>query len=247
MNNETRARATMAGFVTATALLALLAVGAGGCGGGSDTAPPTDNDPDMGTPIVTTGPYQPLTVGSTWTYHVDDQGVVYDKQSSVDAFEDMGGAIAGTMGFKVRETVKAAIQLTWYEQTATDVRRHHDQLGDDMGRQLSDEWYSPYLLRVDEAPEHLQAGATWTINYTKTETTSSKPTTTTNQAETWTVDAVDIVTAVPAGTFNALKVTRTDTADGSTKTQWFVRGVGKVRERTGAGHFEELTAYTIAP
>ena len=247
MSTETRARATIAGLATATALLALLAVGAGGCGGGSDTAPPNADDQDVGTPTVTTGPYQPLTVGSTWTYHVDDQGVVYDKQSSVEAFEDMGGAIAGTMGFKVRETVKAAIQLTWYEQTGTDVRRHHDQLADDTGRQLSDEWYDPYLLRVDEAPEHLVAGATWTINYAHTKTTSSKPTATTNQAETWTVDAVDIVTAVPAGTFNALKVTRTDTADGTTKTQWFVRGVGKVRERTGAGHFEELTAYTIAP
>jgi len=140
MSTETRARATMAGFATATALLALLAVGAGGCGGGSDTAPPPGDDADVGTPTVTTGPYQPLTVGSTWTYHVDDQGVVYDKQSAVEAFEDMGGAIAGTMGFKVRETIKAAIQLTWYEQTATDVRRHHDQLGDDTGRQLSDEW-----------------------------------------------------------------------------------------------------------
>ncbi len=247
MSNETRARATMAGFATATALLALLAVAAGGCGGGSDTPPPPGDDADVGTPTVTTGPYQPLTVGSTWTYHVDDQGVVYDKQSTVEAFEDMGGAIAGTMGFKVRETVKAAIQLTWYEQTGTDVRRHHDQLADDTGRMLSDEWYSPYLLRVDEAPEHLVAGATWTINYTQTKTTSSKPTTTSSHAETWTVDAVDIVTAVPAGTFNALKLTRTDTSDGSTKTQWFVRGVGKVRERTGNGHFEELTAYTIAP
>ena len=112
---------------------------------------------------------------------------------------------------------------------------------------LSDEWYSPYLLRVDEAPEHLQAGASWAINYVKTKTTSSKPTAMTNESEGWAVDGVDVVTAVPAGTFNALKVTRTDTADGSTKTQWFVRGVGKVRERTAAGHFEELTTYTIAP
>jgi len=247
MSTETRARATIAGLATATALLALLAVGAGGCGGGSDTAPPIVDDQDVGTPTVTTGPYQPLTVGTTWAYHVDDQGVVYDKQSAVEAFEDMGGAIAGTMGFKVRETVKAAIQLTWYEQTGTDVRRHHDQLTDDTGRMLSDEWYDPYLLRVDEAPEHLVKGATWTINYAHTKTTSSKPTATTNQSETWTVDGVDLVTAVPAGTFNALKVTRTDTSDGSTKTQWFVRGVGKVRERTGAGHFEELTTYTIAP
>jgi len=249
MSTETRARATMIGFAMLAALFAMLLVGAGGCGGGSDTmtGPQTGDDVDAGPPTVTTGPYQPLTVGSTWSYHVDDQGVVYDKQSSVEAFEDMGGAIAGTMGFKVRETIKSSVQLTWYEVTATDVRRHHDQLTDTTGRMLSDEWYSPFLLRVDEAPEHLQAGATWTINYMKTKTTSSKPTETTSQTETWKVEAVDTVTAVPAGTFNALKITRTDTADGSVKTQWFVRGVGKVRERTGNGHFEELTAYTIAP
>jgi hypothetical protein len=248
MSTETRIRATMAGFATLAALLALLVVGAAGCGGGSDvTTPPPDEDADAGPPTPTTGPYQPLTVGSTWTYHVDDQGTVYDKQSSVDSFEDMGGPSAGTMGYKVTETIKASIQSTWYEQGATDVRRHHDTMADNTGRMLSDEWYSPYLLRVDEAPDHLQAGANWTINYSKTKTTSSKPTTMSNHAETWTVDGVDVVTAVPAGTFNALKVTRTDTSDGSTKTQWFVRGVGKVRERTAAGHFEELTAYTIAP
>jgi hypothetical protein len=248
MSTETRARATMAGFAVLAALFAMLLIGAGGCGGGSATTmPPITDDVDAGPPMVTTGPYQPLTVGSTWTYHVEDQGVIYDKQSSVEAYEDMGGDIAGTMGFKVRETIKSSVQLTWYEVTASDVRRHHDQLADDTGRQLSDEWYAPYLLRVDESTDHLVAGAAWTIDYTKTKTTSSKPTSMSNQQESWKVDAVDVVTAVPAGTFNALKITRTDTADGSTKTQWFVRGVGKVRERTGNGHFEELTAYTIAP
>jgi hypothetical protein len=246
MSIDTRVRATLAGLATAVALLVLLAVGGSGCGGNSYMTPPI-NDADAGPPTITSGPYQPLTVGSTWTYHVDDQGVVYDKQSAVQAFEDMGGDIAGTMGYKVQETIKSSIQLTWYEKTDLDVRRHHDVLTDDQNRQLSDEWYAPYLLRVDESPDHLQAGASWTINYTKTKTTSSKPMTMTNQTETWTVDGVDVVTAVPAGTYNALKVTRTDPADGSTKTQWFVRGVGKVREVTGQGHFEELTAFTIAP
>ena len=246
MRIDTRIRAAMAGIATLAALLALLVVGGAGCGGSSSMTTPNE-DADAGPPMVTSGPYQPLTVGTTWTYHVDDQGVVYDKQSAVEAFEDMGGMAAGTMGFRVRETIKASIQMTWYETTATDVRRHHDTLADDTGRMLSDEWYAPYLLRVDESPDHLQAGASWTINYTKTKTTSSKPTATSNQSESWTVDGVDLVTAVPAGTFNALKVTRTDPADGSTKTQWFVRGVGKVRELTGAGHKEELTAYTIAP
>jgi hypothetical protein len=250
MSIDTRIRATLAGLATATALLALLAIGGVGCGGsgsGSSTGTTPYNDADAGPPQMTSGPYQPLTIGSTWTYHVDDQGVVYDKNSSVEAFEDMGGMAAGVMGFKVRETIKASIQDTWYEVTATDVRRHHDTLSDTTGRTLSDEWYAPYLLRVDEAPEHLQAGATWTINYAHTKTTSSKPETTTNQSETWKVDGVDVVTATQAGVFSALRVTRTDTSDGSTKTQWFVRGVGKVRELTGAGHFEELTTYTIAP
>jgi hypothetical protein len=245
MSIDTRVRAAMAGIATLAALLALLVVGGAGCGGSGMTTPPNE-DADAGPPQVTSGPYQPLTVGTTWTY-VYDQGVVYDKQSSVEAFEDMGGMAAGTMGFRVRETIKASVQMTWYEQTATDVRRHHDTLADDTGRMLSDEWYAPYLLRVDESPEHLQTGATWTIDYTKTKTTSSKPTATSNQSESWKVDGVDLVTAVPAGTFNALKVTRTDPADGSTKTQWFVRGVGKVRELTANGHKEELTAYTIAP
>src|SRR3954469_17057662 len=158
MSTETRLRATMAGFATLAALLALLVVGAAGCGGSSNSTPPF-NDADAGTPQMTSGPYQPLTVGSTWTYHVDDQGVVYDKTSTVEAFEDMGGDIAGTMGFKVHETIKGSNQLTWYEQTSTDVRRHHDIVTDMNGTQLSDEWYSPYLLRVDEAPEHLQVGA----------------------------------------------------------------------------------------
>jgi hypothetical protein len=250
MSIDTRIRATLAGLATATALLALLAIGGVGCGGSSTTTGMTTtpyNDADAGPPQMTSGPYQPLSVGTTWTYHVDDQGVVYDKNSSVEALEDIGGMAAGIMGYRVRETIKASIQDTWYEVTATDVRRHHDTLSDSTGRQLSDEWYAPYLLRVDESPAHLQAGATWTVDYMHTKTTSSKPTTTTNQQESWKVDGVDVVTATKAGTFSALRLTRTDTADGSTKTQWFVRGVGKVRELTGAGHFEELTAYTIAP
>ena len=61
MSTETRIRATMAGFATLAALLALLVVGAAGCGGGSDTdGPPPDEDADAGPPTITTAPYQPL-------------------------------------------------------------------------------------------------------------------------------------------------------------------------------------------
>jgi hypothetical protein len=220
--------------------LPLLAAACGGSGSGTDPVG------DGGPVIQTSGPYQPLTVGSTWTFHVDDQGVVYDKDSSVEAQEDIGGIAAGIMGFRVRETIKSAIQLTWYEVTATDVRRHHDQLS--TGGQLSsDEWYDPYLLRVDTSPDHMQANATWTMSYMDTKTTSSKPMATTTKTQNWHVDGVGTIVSVPAGTFAALQVTFTDKADGSTKTQWFVQGVGKVKEQTSAGHIEQLTAYTIAP
>ena len=49
--------------------------------------------------------------------------------------------------------------------------------------------------------------------------------------------------SVPAGNFASLHLTRTDSSDGSTKSYWFVRGVGKVREATSGGHIEELTSY----
>jgi hypothetical protein len=233
----------MAKAIGAAALAAaLVATGCGGSGSSGDGG---------GTPIgpvtPTDGPYQPLTVGTMWTYHVDDQGVVYDKQSNVEALEDIGGMAAGIMGYRVRETIKSAIQLTWYEVTATDVRRHHDQLTDNTGALASDEWYTPYLLRIDSSPDHLMANAAWTMDYMDTKTTSSKPTSTTNKSQNWHVDAVDMPVAVPAGTFASLKVTFTEKSDGSTKTQWFVKGIGKVREETSLGHTELLTQYMVAP
>jgi hypothetical protein len=225
---------------TALAIALGAAMGCGGGGGGDGGTP-------IGMVMQTSGPYQPLTVGTAWTYHVNDQGVVYDKQSNVEAQEDIGGPKAGITGFRVRETIKGAIQLTWYEPAQTEVRRHHDQLMDANGHLSSDEWYDPFMLRIDLTPEHLQANATWTASYTDTKTTTTKPTQMVLHTESYHVDAVDMPTAVPAGTFAAIQITRTDMSDGSTKTQWFVKGVGKIKEQTGAGHLEELTSYQIAP
>jgi hypothetical protein len=74
---------------------------------------------------------------------------------------------------------------------------------------------------------------------------ASKPASTKTITENWTTDAANEVVTVPAGTFSALKITRTDTANGSSKSQWFVPGVGKIRESNTTGHLEELTSYTI--
>ena len=84
------------------------------------------------------------------------------------------------------------------------------------------------------------------MSYMDAHTSAKKPAATTTINENWTTDAVDEVVTVPAGTFKALKITRTNTADGTAKSQWFTQGVGKIREQNTTGHLEELTSYNIA-
>ena len=219
--------------------------GSGGSGGSSGTGGTGALAADGAVPMVTSGRFQPMVVGATWVYNVTDTGVAYTKNSAVMAFEDIGGMAAGTMGYKVSETIKTSTQLTWYESTATDVRRHHDQQTDANGVMTSEDWYTPYDLRVDESSDHVMAGAAWTLSYMDAHTSASKPASNKMITENWTTDAVNETVTVPAGTFSALKITRTDTANGASKSQWFVPGVGKIRESNTTGHLEELTSYMI--
>jgi hypothetical protein len=226
---------------------------AAGCGGGNDgggSSPGSGGSGGSGsggggTVTPTSGPFQPLVVNASWTYHVNDKGVEYDKPALFEAVEDMGGPKAGTMGYRMRETLPTQAQLTWYTQVGQVVAREHEQAFDTTGRMTSEDWYDPYRLRVDETPDHLTSGANWNWSYMDMHTSLSKPASNTSSNETWTVAGVDVSVTVPAGTFAALKLVHADAADGSTKTYWFTRGVGKVREETSAGHVEELTAYTI--
>ncbi len=229
------------------ALATLAGAGCGSGGSGQTGSGGTTGSlaADGAVPLMTSGPYQPLAVGATWVYNVTDTGVAYVKNSSVLSYEDIGGMFAGTMGYKLSETIKTSTQLTWYAPTATDVRRYHDQQIDSSGQMSSEDWYSPYDLRVDEAPDHLTAGAAWTMSYMDAHTSAKKPAATTTITENWTTDAVNEVVTVPAGTFSALKITRTNTADGTAKSQWFVPGVGKIRESNTTGHLEELTSYMV--
>jgi hypothetical protein len=227
----------------------LIAAGCGAKGGGDTTnvGVTTPLATDGAVPTATTGRYQPLSVGASWVYQVTDtNNVAYTKTSTVTAFEDVGGAFAGTMAYKTSETVKSSTQYTWYQVTDTDVRRLHDQSLDSSGTQSTDDWYTPYNLRIDETPAHLTAGAAWQLTYTDAHTSAKKPAKTTTVTENWSCDAVNETVTVPAGTFSAVRITRTDTSSGgSAKTQWFVPGVGKVREQNNSGHLEVLTSYTL--
>ena len=71
------------------------ALALGGCGGGSGTSSPlSGGGGGSGSDAAvqpTSGDYEPLAVGLSWTYHVNDNGVSYDKTSAVIATEDAGG------------------------------------------------------------------------------------------------------------------------------------------------------------
>jgi hypothetical protein len=234
------------GVVAGLTLAAAAGCGAKNDGGGGPgfTGPLA---PDGAVPQTTSGRYQPLAVGASWVYQVTDtNNVAYTKNSTVLALEDAGGAFAGTMAYKITETVKSSTQLTWYQMTDTDVRRLHDQQLDSSGNLSSDDWYTPYDLRVDETPEHLMEGAKWQLSYQDAHTSTKKPAKTTTVTEDWSTEATSETVTVPAGTFSAVRITRTDTATGgSAKTQWFVAGVGKIREQNNTGHLEVLTSYMI--
>jgi len=229
---------------TAVSLAALAA----GCGGGSTGTTGNVGGGGEGGSMVgpitpTSGPYEPLAVGASWTYHVNDKGVIYDKTSTVETQEDAGGPKAGTSAFRLRDTFPSESQLTWYQVDGDIVKRVHELALDSTGATKSEDWYDPYRLRIDTTAEHTVAGATYSNAFTQNHTSRSKPPTAQAQNDGWKVEGVDEPVAVPAGNFASLHLTRTDSIDGSSKSFWFVRGIGKVKEATSGGHSEELTSY----
>jgi hypothetical protein len=120
--------------------------------------------------------------------------------------------------------------------------RHREQNFDVNDVLLTDQFYVPGKLRVDEAPEHLSVGVTWTTAYTEVEVDPILGTRTVSKDETWTVQALDEMVTTPAGTFACLKVHKTTSGDAA-KTYWFAKGIGKIQEM--GEQMETLTAFTM--
>ena len=237
------------GSMTVLGVLASALALAAGCSSSGGTSSNLDNGQGGSDSAVqpTSGPYEPLAVGVTWTYHVNDNGVTYDKTSTVQDTEDAGGPDAGITVFHLVDTFPADKQDTWYQVDGQVVKRLHDDDLDSAGNVKTDDWYAPFRLRVDETPEHTVAGATWSLTLTDTHTSLMKAPTTSTKTDNWRVEGLDEEVTVPYGTFASLHVSRTDPSDGSIKSFWFVRGVGKVKETNNTGHLEELATRTPAP
>lgn len=221
----------------------MLALTLPACG---DDAPPDDGD---GGVVTCTTPvterYLPLVVGRSWTYDTSDMGgpnVV--KTSTVEALEDVGERKTGVTAYRVR-TGKSGGQgdvVSWQEDRCTSIVRHREQNFDVNDTLLTDQFYVPGKLRVDESAEHTTLGATWTTAYTEVEVDPILGTMTVSKNETWTVEAVDEMVTTPAGTFTCLRVRKT-TSGTADKIYWFAKGFGKIREM--GEQTEILTGYTM--
>jgi hypothetical protein len=198
--------------------------------------------PSGGCPIE--GRYMPVSTGASWTYRVDD-GQITAKTQTVGPLEDVGGSKAGIRAYRMTTTKPGGETISWQEDTGHAIRRHREL--DLAGSNHSDEIYSPYKTRIDESAGRITEGATWSESFDEVSTDTDDVTTATSKIETWVVEEVDEVVAVPAGTFCAMRLLKTSVVggeEGSTKRYWFARGVGKIKE-VGANQTEELTSHTV--
>jgi len=224
--------------------LLLACGGGGGGGGGGPDADPGAPDAAAGTSLF------PMAVGASWTYRVSDlaNNTTESKNQTVEAYEDVGGIKAGTMAFRLRtEKPGGKVTVSWQEDTPDAVIRHREQNFDALNQLVNEDFYTPYKLRVDETDAHTAASAAWDESYQEqnTDQTVAPPVTSTvDKVDHWVVVSADESVTVPAGTYTALHLHRTNNLTGSDKHYWFVPGIGKVKE-TGALEQEVLTSFSL--
>lgn len=210
--------------------------------GGSSSPPDTggDGEPDSGALL-------PWKVGNRWTYRVTEDGQVSEKETTVGELEPVGGSgpYRDTLANRVT-TLKGVNDktLSWQSVSGERVVRYREQsFKASTGELDTDETWDPPKLHVDESAEHAAVGASWLEDYQETKQPASGAATTETNRDRWTVIADDESVTVPAGTFHALVLRKS--GGSTTKTYWFVRGVGKVKE--SGGQLEELSSYELVP
>jgi len=238
-------RSSLTTLLLPLATLALAACGGSTSSNGPDGAPGSIDGavPPTDGPVLTER-YEPRVVGSVWTYKMTDTTTNTSavKQSKVEAFEEVGGAHSGTFAYRVR-IEKLNGTTVAYESYEGDLGVRYAQTDLDLsGATVDTQSENPYRLKIDETPSHLANNATYSENFDET-TTNVNGTKTNAKTETWQVVSTAESVTVPAGTYTALHLHRTNPTNAKSKDFWFVKGVGKVKE-IGGGQDEELMAYT---
>lgn len=234
----------------ATALFISIAAGmvaTFGCSAGSqsgDAAAPGTGLIDARQP-ANSGRYIPLAVGAGWTWQGYDtlSGSSGITDSRVEALETLTGAKAGVSAYRIRSVTLSGSTVNWQQDTGTSIVRHREEFFDVTGTLKSDHQFTPEKVRLDENPARTVLGASWTEAYSDTVTAPlAQPAA--SATVTWTVEAVDEMITVPAGTFSCLRVHSVDSAPGGyDSTFWFARNVGKVKE--SGTEVRDLVGYLI--
>jgi hypothetical protein len=175
----------------------------------------------------------PVAVGNRWTYRVISSSNVESTKIQTVVEEQ---TIDGAPVF-VFETERANDRGTRSVQSIIDdklVRWSEETL---LANVVTARFlFSPKALRVDG--NYTQTGESYSDTHDKHELDSNGNTiATVGKVHTFTIEADKDLITVPAGEFEAVRLRR-DRNDGTSKTYWYVKGLGKVKEV--GGQTEEL-------
>ncbi len=218
------------------------------CVGAACSSDETDGSAaDAGNVQPSTGPLYPWKLGNSWTYRTTEDGEVSSKVTTLASEEMVGGTgpNATKMAFKVVTKKGSTDQtISWQALEGERVVRYREQsFKASTGELELEEYWEPSKLHFDMSAAHTAAEAAWVEEYKETKLPVAEASSTDTERDAWSVDGVDQLVTVPAGTFRALIVRK---AGGSNlKSYWYVPGIGKVKE-TG-GQTEELESYQVSP
>jgi hypothetical protein len=189
----------------------------------------------------------PIETGNSWTFRTTKGSSVGSKTQTVDELEMVGGTgpNSETMAYRMTTSKDDGLDKTesWQAEVEGKIVRYRERSYAASNGELEiEEHWDPYKLRIDAT--QLTVGATYTEEYAETKLVAGAAPATANASDAWRVVAIDEMVTVPAGTFSAVVIEKVGGT--STKRYWFVRGVGKVKEQSGA-QLEELTSYMLMP
>jgi hypothetical protein len=207
-----------------------------------------DPSKDQASAATSMEPLLPWASGNSWTYQVTEAGVTTTKVTTIGDQEPVGGSGPNSevLALKVVTTKQTGVDETvsWQALDGDRVVRYREQSFSASTDELElEEHWDPYKLHVDWSPEHTVPDATWLLEYEETKLPVGATVVTESRHDRWVVMAVGEEVVVPAGTFTDTVVLQKLGAS-TTKTYWYARGVGKLKE-TG-GQTEELVDYELA-
>ncbi len=212
--------------------------------GGTNTTGTADSGGTGSTTGVDTSTHLfPLTVGNSWTFNIIKAGTVAGEKTQTVIGTTHSDAAGGQVF--VLESAKPNDKSTVSHQArigADTVRFQEEYFSGAVNK--GKETYSPHKLRIFD--DKIIVGQEREDSYSEqTFTASGQLKSEAAKNEVWVIAAIETIT-VAAGTFeNAVKIERTSNVAASSKTYWFVPGVGKVKE-ISLGQTEELTSYHLA-